>query len=419
MHVPTKTPVSPATNPAQPRGSRKKWSFIGVSVLAIAIVLVRCGKSSKKDEFVVPEPRVTQTSVEFARESPQLKAVRTAEAQAFRQGEAAFTGQLVWNEDYTNRVFSPVSGRIQTVIAQVGQKVNKGDDLALMRSPDYAQAQADYRKAVSDLAQAEKTLARVKTLSEHGAAAVKDLESAQADYDRGLSEKQRAELRLELLGSSAGDFSDVYHVIAPISGVVVDRNVNIGQEVRADIILAGTPQLTAPMFTITDPSKLWVQLDVPEHELSKLNVGQPVEVRTSAYPDRVFNGHIDLVGAFLDPQTRVAHARASVDNAEGILKAAMYVRVDVKELLASEAEVVLPSRAVIFLEGKYFVFVETRPSTFERREVTVDRDVNAGMVVVRGLRPRDRVVSEGSLLLNDMLPENSGASEAEATPRSP
>ncbi len=238
-----------------------------------------------------------------------------------------------------------------------------------MRSPDYGQAQADYRKANSDLAQAEKTLTRVKTLREHGAAAIKDVESAQADYDRALSEKQRAELRLQLLGAVGGDFSDLYHVIAPISGVVVDRNVNVGQEVRSDIVLASTPQLAAPMFTLTDPSKLWVQLDVPEAEVSKLQPGQPIEVRSSAYPDRVFEGRIDLVGASLDPLTRVVHARGSVDNSDRLLKAAMYVTVNVKELLASSTEVVLPVRAVFFLDGKNFVFLETGPGKYEKREV--------------------------------------------------
>ena len=385
--------------------NRMTWLFVVLSILVIVMLLARCGRSLKlnKEEPSVPRPRVTLSGIEFPRGSPQLNAVRTTKAEPFQQGEETFTGQLVWNEDYTNRVFSPVAGRIQEIIAQVGQTVSKGDDLALMHSPDYAQAQADYRKAVSDLAQAEKTLARVKRLREHGAAAVKDLEGAQADYDRGLSEKQRAELRLQLLGSTAGDFSDVYHVAAPISGTVVDRNVNIGEEVRADIVLAGSQQLTAPMFTITDPSKLWVQLDVPEQELSKVNVGQPVEVRTSAYPDRPFNGHVDLVGAFLDPQTRVAHARASVDNTQKLLKAAMYVSVTVKELLASKTEVLLPARAVIFLDGKYFTFVETHPWTFEKREVAIDQDATGGTLVVRGLRPGESVVSEGSLLLNDML----------------
>jgi cobalt-zinc-cadmium efflux system membrane fusion protein len=377
-----------------------------VGTLVVNLSLASCNKRLAEPPPVEPA-HVTFKTVEFPKGSPQLNAIRVAEAKPFRQGEESFTGQLVWNEDFTNRVFSPVAGRIETIIAEIGKRVNKGEDLALMRSPDYGQAQADYRKATSDLAQAEKTLARVKALREHGAAAVKDLESAQADYDRALSEKRRAELRLQLLGSTGGDFSDLYHVVAPIGGVVVDRNVNVGQEVRSDIVLASTPQLTAPMFTITDPSKLWVQLDVPEREVSKLQPGQPIEVRSSAYPERIFEGQVDLVGASLDPQTRVIHARGSVGNSEGLLKAAMYVNVNVKELLASNTEVLLPSRAVFFLEGKYFVFLETARWKYEKREVVVTREAPSGLVVVGGgsLQAGDRVVTEGNLLLNEMLSE--------------
>jgi membrane fusion protein, heavy metal efflux system len=394
----------------------QRCASIGICLFLVVLYLFGCSKKSTTEAGPVEPAHVTFKTVEFPKGSPQLNAIRTTEAKPFQQTEQSFTGQLVWNENCTNRVFSPVAGRIESVVAEIGKKVNKGDDLALMRSPDYGQAQADYRKATSDLAQAGKTLARVKALREHGAAAIKDVESGQADYDRALSEKQRAELRLQLLGSVGGDFSDLYHVTAPIEGIVVDRNVNVGQEVRSDIVLAGTPQLAVPMFTITDPSKLWVQLDVPEREISKLQPGQPLEVRTSAYPERVFEGRVDLVGASLDPQTRVIHARGSIDNSQGLLKAAMYVTVNVKELLASNPEVVLPTRAVFFLDGKYFVFLETGPWKYEKREVVVTREVSGGMVIIGGgaLRAGDRVVSEGNLLLNEMLSEEQ--SEPTSTP---
>ncbi len=393
----------------------RKLSLLLLGGLTIDVLLGGCHKSASEPPPVVP-PRVTFTSVQFPEGSSQLSAIRVTEVKPFLEGEESFTGQLIWDEDCTDRVFSPVAGRVETIVGEIGQRLNKGDDLALMRSPDYGQAQADYRKAKSDLAQADKTLARVKALREHGAAAIKDVESAQADYDRALSEKQRAESRLQLLGSSDGEFSDLYHVTAPISGVVVDRNVNVGQEVRSDIVLAGSPQLAAPMFTITDPTKLWVQLDVPEREISKLRTGQPIEVRSSAYPERVFEGRIDLVGASLDPQTRVIHARGSVDNPEGLLKAAMYVTVEVRELVASNPDVVLSARAVFFLDGKNFVFLETAPGKYEKREVAVKREAPGGMVVVgsESLRPGDRVVTEGSLLLNEMLTD--AEPETSATP---
>ena len=148
-----------------------------------------------------------------------------------------------------------------------------------------------------------------------------------------------------------------------------------------------------------------MQLDVPEREVSKLQPGQPIEVRSSAYPERSFEGHVDLVGASLDPQTRVVHARGTVDNSAGLLKAAMYVTVNVKELLASSAEVALPSRAVFFLDGRNFVFLETGPGKYEKREVVVRREASGGMVVAGGgsLQAGDRVVIEGTLLLNEML----------------
>src|ERR1700731_3663325 len=188
---------------------------IGIGLLLVVLYLSGCSKKSTMETGPVEPAHITFKTVEFPKGSPQLNAIRTTEAKPFHQTEQNFTGQLVWNEDCTNRVFSPVAGRIESIVAEIGKKVNKGDDLALMRSPDYGQAQADYRKAASDLAQAEKTLARFKTLREPGAAAIKDVESGQADYDRALSEKQRAELRLRLLGSVGGDFSDLYHVTAP------------------------------------------------------------------------------------------------------------------------------------------------------------------------------------------------------------
>ena len=148
-----------------------------------------------------------------------------------------------------------MAGQVEKIVAEVGQTVKKGDDLALMHSSDFGQAQADYRKALGDFAQFDKTLARVKELKEHGAAAQKDVESAQADFDRGLAEKQRAEANLQLLGTTSGNFNDVYHLISPIAGIVVDKNINVGQQIRADLILANTPQATAPLFTITDPEQ--------------------------------------------------------------------------------------------------------------------------------------------------------------------
>ena len=383
--------------------------------LLVPFAIGACRKSPASTENAAPV-RATAHDVEFPRESPQLGSIQVTEATPVRQSEFRFTGRLTWNEDFTNRVFSPIAGRVEKVVAEIGQHLNPGDDLALLRSPEFGQAQADYRKAAGDFAQTDKTLTRVKALREHGAAAQKDLDSAQADFLRASAEKQRAAARLQLLGALEGDFSDVYHLATPIEGIVVDRNLNVGQEIRSDMILASTPQLTAPLFTITNPTRLWVVLDVPENDLNKLKLKQPVEVRTPAYPARVFTGQVDVIGAFLDPLTRVARVRASIDNAESFLKAEMYVNVRVTEVAESTTDVEVPSRSVIYLDGKYFVFVEAAPRKFERREVTVEREGGGEtpIVVVRGLSAGQRIVSHGNLLINELLLEDNETAENKA-----
>jgi RND family efflux transporter MFP subunit len=139
---------------------------------------------------------------------------------------------------------------------------------------------------------------------------------------------------------------------------------------------------------------------VPETDLNELKGGQEVELRTPAYPGRIFPGKLVAVGASLDPQTRVVHARANVENPDGALKAEMYVTVNVK-LPKSEGESVeVPASAVIYVNEKYYVFVPAKsdPNKFSRREITVLHERSAGAtVVIKGVRPGERVVSDGSL----------------------
>jgi cobalt-zinc-cadmium efflux system membrane fusion protein len=379
-----------------------------------------CGKTPSPPGADIAAAQLTGNDIEFSRDNPQLGALQAVRSQLFAQAAESFTGRLAWDEDCTDRVFSPVAGQVEKVVAEVGQTVKKGDDLALMHSPDFGQAQADYRKALSDFEQFGKTLARVKYLKEHGAAAAKDVESAQADFDRGQAERDRAEANLELLGTTGGNFNDVYHLASSVAGVVVDRNINAGEQIRPDFILASVPQATSPLFTITDPTKLWVMLDIPEANLGKLHVGDAVELRTPAYPDKTFPGRLEAVGAFLDPQTRVARARASVDNTGGLLKAEMYVSVEVKEAPDAQAEVELPARAVIYEDGKYYAFVQTAARKFEKRQVALEREAGpgGGTVVVRNILPGQSVVAQGSLLLNDAMAGAADSAEPPAsTPR--
>jgi cobalt-zinc-cadmium efflux system membrane fusion protein len=300
---------------------------------------------------------------------------------------------VTFNENVTARVSSPISGRVVSFKAQVGDSVKAGDTLAVLDSPDLAAAVADLSKARADEARKKPSLERARSLFDAGVFARKDLESAEADEQQARAETERAERRLRNLAPNGGEDGQ-YAVRAPIPGVVADRQLNPGMEVR--------PDLASPLFIITDPARLWVVIDLPERDLSKVAPGQPVYVQADAWPDDRFPARIEKIGEVVDPATRRVQVRCSLANPERKLKPEMYARVT---LLADEnrTAVRLPNTALV-TEGLYsYVFVEQSPGVFKRRRVQLavqDRDYS---YVESGVEPAERVVVAGAVLLNSEL----------------
>ena len=367
--------------------------------LLIMVAFTSCDEPPKSEptQPLTNGKPLTAREVEFPQEKADMVNVETVAAKPEAESDRQMTGRLIWDENYTSYIFSPVFGRVDKIIGRIGQQVSAGDDLAWLRSPDYAQALAAERTATADLVQAKASLSRENLLQTKGAAAVQDQESAQANYEQALAEKQRADLWLKQLGTTPGDSSDIFHVRSPIAGTIVDMKINPGQEVRADIQLAGVTELVKPLYTISDPAHLWVQLDVPEGQLNLVKPGETVNFRTPAYPDKVFPGKLAVIGKSLDPQTRVTYARAAVDNSAGLLRAEMYVTVQLPHPKDEAAAVEVPASAVFFHDGKYFVIVQSDPRKFDLHEVGIVHEGSAGVsVVVTGIPAGQQVVSDVS-----------------------
>ena len=375
---------------------RAAWCLLALAWLALA-----CGTGTKTDEF--PGPQVEGDHVVIAEGSPQLAALSLDEARPRSTPVRQYTGRLAWNDDVTVRVYSPVAGRVRDVKVNVGERVTGGQTLATISSPDFGQAQADARAADGQLKLAERTLARQRDLFAHGAAARKDVDAAEADYARALAEQQRTQAHLRLFGARDSTVDQLLPLRSPVAGMVAERAVSPGQEVRPDQILASEAQVLRPLFVVTDPTQLWVWLDVAEVDLAQLQPGESISLRARAYPDRRFDGVIDLVGASLDPATRTVRVRGSVANPEGLLKSEMYIAADVTDGEGAPPGVELPSKA-LFLEGEQrFVFVEEAPGRFRRQPVTVGPERGGRSAVLEGVRPGQRVVTEGNLLLEQLV----------------
>jgi membrane fusion protein, heavy metal efflux system len=373
-----------------------------LALLALAGLLAAC-RHERAD--APPAARVDGDAIVFADRSPQLGYLTVEAAQERKVVALGLYGRLAWDDDVTVRVFSPVAGRVADVRAALNATVERGDVLAVLRSSDYGQAQADAQKAESELVLAERSRTRVRDLFEHGAAAEKEVEAAEADYAKAKSERARAESALQALSLGHSDeLPGQYSLRSPVGGTVVERNLSAGQQVRADQMLASAPQLLSPLFVVTDPTRLWLYLDVTEGDGAALRPSEEVLVHARAFPDKVFHARLDAIESGLDPATRTVKVRCIVDNADALLRAEMYVSADVTE--PASASVDVSTKAVFSRENEHFVFVETAPRRFERRPVTLGLESNGRSVVVAGLAAGERVVTEGSLLLEAMLADS-------------
>lgn len=368
-----------------------------VGWLAICLAsLASCSRTPTAAKLESAVPTAKGDLVGFASGAPQLNYLSVETARERKELVTGLTGRLAWDDDVTARVFPAVSGRTVSIEVNPGQSVQTNAVLARIKSPDFGQAQADARKAVAELKSAERALDRTRALLKHGAAAEKDLETAETEYTRAVSEQQRALATLSIYGGNAEStgVDGMFELRAPVMGTVVEKAINPGQEVRSDQVG------DKPLFVISDPTRLWLFLDVTEADVASLQLGQEVLVRARALPDKIFHGNIEVIGQGLDPATRTIKARCLVDNAGKLLRAEMYVSVDVT---SASPGVEIPTKAIFLKDNKPHVFIERTPGQFERRPVRLGTESGNRSVVIEGLAPGQNVVTEGCLLLEAML----------------
>lgn len=338
-----------------------------------------------------------QTVVRFPAGAPQLQFLKTEQTVFLPEPLLEpLNGRVAYDENYTARVSSPIAGRVVKIEVQPGDRVKAGQPLAWIDAPDFAAAIADTRKAENDLRQKERASARSKELLEGGVIPRKDAEIAETDVRQAQAELQRAQLRLRNLapGGKVSGGNERLALRAPIAGVVADRKINPGAEVRPD-----SPD---PLFVITDPAHLWVIIDLPERYLGKIRVGQVVSIEVDAYKGVDISGRIASIGEVLDPATRRVQVRCIVDNPRQILKPEMFARVT--PLSEEHTKLARIPNSALVSEGLYtYVFVQKEPGVFDKRRVTLGLQGRDETYVKSGLAEGDRVVVSGALLLASEL----------------
>jgi cobalt-zinc-cadmium efflux system membrane fusion protein len=329
--------------------------------------------------------------IRFAEGEAQLSSIRIEAVASEPMPEAdPVNGRVVYDENATARVVSPLIGRVLSLRANPGDRVGKGVTLLEVDAPELASAEADLAKSQSEELRKRLAFERAKTLHEHEVIARKEFESADVDYRQAQADTRRASLRLRNLQSTGRD-NGRFQLRSPIAGMIITRNVNPGQEVR--------PDLQDPLFLISDVSRLWVLVDIPEKQLSHVHVGQTLSLETDAWPEQRFSAVVDRVGLAVDPVTRRVQVRCSVKNADFKLKPEMFVRVSFPA--SGERQGIRLANKALISEGvKTFVFVERGKGVFQKTEVKIGLHGSDISFIESGLNAGDKVVVEGVMLLN-------------------
>jgi cobalt-zinc-cadmium efflux system membrane fusion protein len=308
---------------------------LGVPALAILLLgAVGCSKPSTSHASTTSEPPPGQI---WLTEQQLVEAMLKVEPLQEQDVDDVIvtSGKVTFDDARVSHIFSPVSGRISKINAQAGQRVKKGDVLAILESPEIGMASADVHKAEADRIAAEHDLDRQKELLAAHATSIHDFEQAQDSARKAKAEVERATQKATLLRAGSADVvSQAYAVRATIDGQVTARNISPGVEVAGQYS-GGT---AVELFTVGELDRVWILADVYEMDSARVTVGSKVNARLFAFPNRTFPTTIEWVSGTLDPSTRTAKVRCVIDNADRALKPEMYatlfISVDQRKALA-------------------------------------------------------------------------------------
>lgn len=197
-----------------------------VKIICLAITLASCSKAP--EPAPQPEPRTEGESIIFPAGAAQISSIKSLVIHMQPVPPTHLNGRVTWDEDKTVRIFTPFAGRVERILAQAGQSVVKGQALA------------------------EKNISRLRELEQNGVAARKEVHAAETDQARAAAELARSRRRLELYGGAGTGVDQTYTLTSPVTGVMVEKNINPGQELRPDQMTTNAP----PLYTVTDPTTL-------------------------------------------------------------------------------------------------------------------------------------------------------------------
>jgi len=355
--------------------------------MAAAIVLGACQKKKSATEEPPSDPNI----VHLTRQ--QLKSIGT-DTVKYTNGEnmLTLTGKVSFDEDKVSKVYPMASGNVVHVYVSLGDHVNKGQLLAVMRSSEINDVQNQYDVALANQKIAKKNVDNAEQLFKSNYYSENQVLSARNDYKKAESDVNKLKQQLQILGANSDKNDAEYRIAAPTDGYIVEKNITDNMQVRSDN--------ATNLFTVSYLNTVWVLADVYESDLSSVHIGDSVDITTVAYPDKIFKGTVQRISSLLDPTTKTLKLRIVLDNKDNLLKPEMFAIANVHGANGSTKKLSIPTKALVFDNSHYTVMVAVNDTTFKKRPVDIFRIEGDRTYILKGLVAGERVVTDGSLLVS-------------------
>jgi membrane fusion protein, heavy metal efflux system len=378
-----------------PRGRAFFWGGIILGLLLLVVLLTHgFGLLRGTPEEEPPPALVHKGDKIFVPENSPLRQRLAVEPAPAQDTNAVVSAPGVVEADpaRTITVLPPGAGRVHELKVSLGDRVSKGQVLALIDSPDLAQAYDDNDKAASLARLGAKNLKYQEEQFKIGAAAQRDLDQARSDNEQAVAEYTRTREHLRAMGADENARGDarLLAVRAPRPGCIITLTTAPGTTIN---------DATQPIMTLADLSVVWVTALVAEKDIANVKANQSAEINVDAYPARTLHGKVLFVSDVMESDSRRNKTRIAFDNPDLFLKPNMFATVILKA--PALRRVVLPSSALLMNNDRTTVFIATAPWTFERRAVQPILEESSQVAISSGVAPGEQVVVKGGILLND------------------
>jgi cobalt-zinc-cadmium efflux system membrane fusion protein len=353
-----------------------------------------------------PSSNATPAEATVELEPSQLNAIRIEPVGTHRFSiEKEAVGTIDFDGDLAVQVFPTVQGKLLKAFAELGDEVIKGQPLYTIDSSDLVQAESSLISATAAFELSSKQLVRVKALGETNGIAQKEVEQTISEHQTAEGALKAARDAVRIFGKSDSEIDQIFAsrkvdaalvVPSPIAGQITSKNNT------APGLLVQPGTAPAP-YTVADISVKWMLASVPESESPLFHVGQPVQARVLAYPDRVFEGKISKTYAAVDPATHRVTIRSDIRDEKDELRPGMLASfvIRVQEPLVATA---IPANGVVReSDGTMTAWVTTDRRRFVQRVVKTGLRKEGQVQILEGLRPGELAVTEGAVFLSNLF----------------